>query len=298
MGKLAQEMDLVVGMTGDGVNDSIALKHADVGFAMGSGAEVAKEAADVVVLDDNIASIMSAAKYGRTIYKSIQKFITFQSTVNLASGVLTLVGPFLGVDFALTLTQLLWVNLVMDTLAALAFGGEAALPRTMKERPIPRGDAIITPLMWTGIIFNGLMAALLCLVFLTWDPIRDIFSRAVPGAREDIVFLTAFFAFFIFSTVFSGFSLRVPDKLNIFDHILDNKGFIITIFVIFGVQISFSALCGPLLRTVGLTPGEWLTVIAMAAVMIPLDMVRKLMAFRLLSLSSARSTHYLDSKRN
>jgi magnesium-transporting ATPase (P-type) len=289
--RLAQEMDLVVGMTGDGVNDSIALKHADVGFAMGSGAEVAKEAADIVVLDDNISSIMSASKYGRTIYKSIQKFITFQSTVNLASGLLTLIGPFLGVDFALTLTQLLWVNLVMDTLAALAYGGEAALKRTMQERPIPRHASIITPLMWTGIIFNGVMCAVLCLVFLSWDPVRELFSRQVPGAREDIVFLTAFFAFFIFSTVFSGFSLRVPDAFDITENIMGNKGYLITMAVIFGVQISFSALFGTLLRTVALTVGEWAMVIGFAAVMLPLDMVRKMVAFRALELGSTPPTN-------
>jgi calcium-translocating P-type ATPase len=288
--RLAQEMDMVVGMTGDGVNDSIALKHADVGFAMGSGAEVAKEASDIVILDDNIASILSSCKYGRTIYKSIQKFITFQSTVNLASGILTLVGPFLHLDFALTLVQLLWVNLVMDTLAALAFGGEPALARTMTERPIARHAPIITPLMWSAIIWNGLAVAGLCLGFLTYDPIQKVlFSRVVPGHRDDIVFLTAFFGFFIFCTVFAGSSLRAPDTLNIFDHLAQNRGYILVMFVIFGVQIVFSWLFGAILRTVGLTAAEWATVTLMASVMIPLDAVRKSIVFKLLP-SSVQAT--------
>lgn len=273
-------------------NSSIALKHADVGFAMGSGAEVAKEASDIVILDDNIASIVSSCKYGRTIYKSIQKFITFQSTVNLASGVLTLVGPFLNLDFALTLVQLLWVNLVMDTLAALAFGGEAALPRTMHERPIQRHASIITPLMWTGIIWNGVMVAALCILFLVYDPVQaTFFARQVPGHRDDIVFLTAFFAFFIFSCVFSGISLRTPDTLNIFDALLENRGFIVVVATIFAVQMTFSALFGAVLRTVGLTLSEWGTVIAMAAVMVPLDMVRKLIVFSVMPGVAARPQH-------
>ncbi len=169
--------------------------------------------------------------------------------MNLASGILTLVGPFLHLDFALTLVQLLWVNLVMDTLAALAFGGEPALDRTMTERPIPRTAHIVTPLMWTAIIWNGLCVALLCLLFLTYDPIQhQLFARAVPGHREDIVFLTAFFGFFIFSTVFAGFSLRAPDTLNVFDHLGQNKGYMIVMVVIFAVQISFSSLFGSVLR--------------------------------------------------
>jgi calcium-translocating P-type ATPase len=133
--RVAQSLNLVVGMTGDGVNDAAALKKADVGFAMGSGTEVAKEASDLVILDDNFYSIATSVLYGRTIFKSIRKFIVFQSTINVASTLIVFLGPFMGFDFPLTLIQLLWVNLVMDTLAALAFGGEPALPRFVSLPP-------------------------------------------------------------------------------------------------------------------------------------------------------------------
>eukprot|EP01092_Planopodium_desertum_P012697 TRINITY_DN60051_c0_g2_i2.p1 TRINITY_DN60051_c0_g2~~TRINITY_DN60051_c0_g2_i2.p1 ORF type:complete len:201 (-),score=27.99 TRINITY_DN60051_c0_g2_i2:44-646(-) len=164
---IAQSLNKVVGMTGDGVNDSAALKKSDVGFAMGSGAEVSKEAADIVILDDNFASITQAILYGRTIYKSIQKFIVFQSTVNMASTIIVFIGPFMGFDFPLTLTQLLWVNLVMDTLAALAFGGEAALGRYMTEKPIRRDAPIIDTRMWASFAVNAVFIAVLSILFLT-----------------------------------------------------------------------------------------------------------------------------------
>ena len=172
--KVAQNCGKVVGMTGDGVNDSLALKQADVGFALGAGSEMAKEAADIVILDNNFSSITQAILYGRTIYKSIQKFIVFQSTINVASSTIVFLGPFLGFDFPLTLIQLLWVNLVMDTLAALAFGGEPALQRYMKEKPINRTSGIITPKMGLSIMTGGLFIAGLSIFALSNDHVEHV----------------------------------------------------------------------------------------------------------------------------
>ncbi|MBR7042083.1 MAG: HAD-IC family P-type ATPase, partial [Bacilli bacterium] len=139
---ISKELGLVTGMTGDGVNDSIALKKADVSFAMGSGTEVAKEASDIVILDDNILSISKAILYGRTIFKNIRKFIIFQLTVNLAAVSLALIGPFIGVPSPIGVIQMLWINMVMDTLAGLAFSYEVPRIEYMKELPKKKDENI------------------------------------------------------------------------------------------------------------------------------------------------------------
>jgi len=277
--RVCKSLGRVVGMTGDGVNDSAALKSADVGFAMGSGSEVAKEASDIVILDDNFASITQAVLYGRTIFKSIRKFIVFQSTVNCASLLIVFMGPFLGYDFPLTLIQLLWVNLVMDTLAAMAFGGEPALKRTMHEKPIPRDESIINLHMWSAIITNGIFIALMCVNVLRSTTIRGLFVR--DGVPNEQVFLTAFFAYFIFQQAFNAFNARTP-KINIIEHIAENPGFGMVIVLIFIVQVIFTYVGGNVLRTVGLTFTEWMLVIGASALIIPFDMVRKFVMNKIL----------------
>ncbi len=266
--RIAQETGYVVGMTGDGVNDAPALNNCDVGFGMGSGSEVAKEASEIVILDDNVESIVNAVHYGRTIYRSIQKFITFQLTVNVAAILVAFLGPFLGYRLPLTMIQLLWINLIMDTLAALAFSGEPPLPRHMREAPKRRDEPIIDRNMWSSILLNGLFMTALSILFFEWGAIRSAF-------HSEAAFMTGFFGFFVFINNFNKFNVRVED-VRLFHHILDNRGFLRIVGLIFGIQILMTYLGGTMFRTVALQPGEWLLITVMAAAVVPFDLARKL----------------------
>lgn len=265
---LSKELGLVTGMTGDGVNDCIALKKADVSFAMGSGTEVAKEASDIVILDDNIVSISKAILYGRTIFKNIRKFIIFQLSVNVSAILLALIGPFIGVPSPITVVQMLWINMVMDTLAGLAFSYEVPRIEYMKEPPKKKEENILNKYMINEILSSGLYSLVLCIIFLKLPIIKSLFV-------DNNHFMTSFFCLFIFLATFNAFNARTH-RLNIFAHLSENKIFLLIILFIIIVQISITYSDITIFQTTRINIKELLITIVLSFSIIPLDIIRKI----------------------
>ena len=266
--KISKELNLVVGMTGDGVNDAPALKRSDVGFSMGSGSEVAKETSDIVIIDNNISSIYTSILYGRTIFKSIRKYVVFQLSVNFCSVLLSIIGPFIGVLSPITVIQVLWVNMVMDTFAGLAFSFEPALKEYMKELPKRKNENIINKYMINQIFFDGLYSMLISVWFLKSNLINSIYLN-------DKYLMTAFFGLFIFIDIFMAFNSRTS-RINILAGLSQNIIFFLIFFFITIIQICLIYLGGELFRTTGLTIYEFEIMLFVAFSVIPFDILRKI----------------------
>lgn len=267
--RIAEASGAVVGMTGDGINDAPSLKLADVGFAMGSGTDIAKNAGDIVILHNGFAAIGKTVLYGRTIFKSIRKFITFQLIMNLVACGVSLIGQFIGIDNPITILQMLWVNIIMDTLGGLAFAGEAPHAYYMKEKPKRREEPILSRTMIGQIALTGAYTLALCILFLR----AEVFRRMFDGG--EIYFLTAFYALFIFAGLANCLCAR-SERLRVFAGIGKNKPFIFILLLIAAIQVLMIYYGGALFRTEPLALHDLLTVIALSATVLPFDILRRI----------------------
>ena len=255
MVQLLQQKGAVVAVTGDGTNDAPALNHAQVGLSMGTGTSVAKEASDITLLDDSFNSIGTAVMWGRSLYKNIQRFIVFQLTINFVALFIVLLGSLVGTELPLTVTQMLWVNLIMDTFAALALASIPPSESVMKEKPRKSTDFIITKSMRNYILGMGMAFLILLMGMLFW------FNNEENGMTPQR--LTIFFTFFVMLQFWNLFNARVfGTSDSAFKGISRSYGMELVVLAILGGQFIIVQFGGAVFRTEPLDFTTWMIIIA------------------------------------
>ena len=258
MVKLLQTEGEVVAVTGDGTNDAPALNFAQVGLSMGSGTSVAKEASDITLLDDSFRSIVTAVMWGRSLYKNIQRFVMFQLTINFTALLVVLIGAFMGTTLPLTVTQMLWVNIIMDTFAAMAMASLPPSVEVMRDRPRRRDEFIISPGMARTIFTcGGAMVVVLLGMLFAWT-----FSQGGLTIRQ----LTLFFSTFVFLQFWNMFNAKgFETHHSVFTCLKGCREFFLILAAIGIGQVLIVEFGGPVFRTVPLAWGEWAAVIGLTS---------------------------------
>lgn len=259
---MLQKRGEVVAVTGDGTNDAPALHYAHVGLSLGSGTSVAKEASDMTLLDDSFKSIANAVMWGRSLYRNLQRFLFFQLVVNVAALLLVLGGSVIGTEMPLTVTQILWVNLIMDTFAALALASLPPSHEVMKEKPRKASDFIINKSIGFGILFCGIVFFLVMFALLVYCE-----RRGKGGV--DVHELTMFFTTFVMIQFWNLFNAKaLMSHHTAFRHFLKDKGMILVLVLVLVGQWIIVTFGGEMFRTTPLSLHEWLLIIGSTSVVL------------------------------